>query len=109
MSELTFKLNNLEVLGVDVYPNSVEYAKGMKDPLFYPADQFEPATKIYTINIGSTQVTVLQDGSNNFKNYFFTKSGKYYSIETSTFGDNLGSNNTDELDNAMNIIVQTMK
>ena len=109
MSEMTFKLNGIEVLGVDVYPNAIEYTKGMKDPLFYPTSQFEPATKIYTTNIGSTQLTVLQDGNTNLKNYFFIKSGKYYSIETSTFGGNMGANNTNELDNAMNMIVETMK
>jgi len=102
MNQLTFKLNGIEVLGIDIYPNELEYDKGMKDPLFYPS-------KTYTTTIGNTQVTVLQDSSTNLKNYFFIKSGKYYSIETSTFGGNMGANNTNELDNAMNMIVETMK
>lgn len=98
---MTFKLNGKEVLGVDIYPNSAEYQTAIQDPIF---SDF----KVYTKTINGTQVTVLEDPTYHFKNYFFTKNGKYYSVVTS-FNILTDPNLVGKLDGAMYTIVETMK
>lgn len=103
LTETTFKLDNMEVFGVDTYPNSIEYSKGIQDPIY--TDQLQ---KRYTNNIGNTQVTVLEDANNNL-NYFFVKSGKYYSIVSTGYQGSSNSSNQNKIKNAMNMVVETIK
>jgi len=99
LTEFTFNKNGIGVIGVDQYLNVDEFAKGKVDPILYPP------VSISTTSIGNNLVTVYQQNS-GYKDYFYMKNGKFYSIETSTFSGNV---TPDQLNDAMNMIVETMR
>lgn len=109
---MPFKLNGEMDLEVVQYPDKEEYVKGINNPIYFPV------TKNYTKTLEGTSVTVLEredkneniifSEEDNAVNYYFVKSGKYYSIAATGIGSKTSFMRS-KIEGAMDTIVETMK